>query len=60
MFATVKEFDLTTKRLIAHYKKCTGMKEDQIREVLLPAHDVWLDAQEAKRYGLCDLVKDLK
>ena len=60
LFATVKEFDLTTKRLIAHYKKCTGMKEEQIREILLPAHDVWLDAQEAKKYGLCDLVKDLK
>ena len=24
LFATVKEFDLTTKRMIAHYKKCTG------------------------------------
>jgi len=60
LFATVKEFDLTTKRLIAHYKKCTGMSETQIREVLLPPHDVWLDAQESKKLGLCDLVKDLK
>lgn len=60
LFATVKEFDLTTKRLIAHYKKCTGMNEAQIREVLLPPHDVWLDAQESKKLGLCDLVKDLK
>ena len=60
LFATVKEFDLTTKKMIAHYKKCTGLNEKKIREVLLPAHDVWLDAQEAKKYGLCDLVKDLK
>jgi ATP-dependent Clp protease protease subunit len=60
LFATVKEFDLTTKRLIAHYKKCTGMNEAQIREVLLPPHDVWLDAQESKKLGLCDMVKDLK
>lgn len=60
LFATVKEFDLTTKRLISHYKKCTGLKEEQIRELLLPAHDVWLTSQEAKSYGLCDIVKDLK
>lgn len=60
LFATVKEFDLTTKRLIGHYKKCTGMTEDQIREVLLPPHDVWLTAQEAKKHGLCDSIRDLK
>jgi len=60
LFATIKEFDLTTKRMIAHYKKCTGLKEEQIREVLLPPQDVWLSAQEAKKLGLCDDVKDLK
>jgi ATP-dependent Clp protease protease subunit len=60
LFATVKEFDLTTKKMIAHYKKCTGLKEDQIREVLLPPQDVWLSSVEAKKLGLCDDVKDLK
>lgn len=60
LFATIKEFDLTTKRMIAHYKKCTGLKEEQIREVLLPPQDVWLSALEAKKLGLCDDVKDLK
>lgn len=60
LFATIKEFDLTTKRMIAHYKKCTGLKEEQIREVLLPPQDVWLSASEAKKLGLCDDVKDLK
>lgn len=60
LFATVKEFDLTTKKMIAHYKKCTGLKEDQIREVLLPPQDVWLSSMEAKKLGLCDDVKDLK
>lgn len=60
LFASIKEFDLTTKRMIAHYKKCTGMDEKQIREVLLPPQDVWLSAQEAKKHGLCDDVKDLK
>jgi ATP-dependent Clp protease protease subunit len=60
LFAQIKEFDLTTKRMIAHYKKCTGLKEDQIREYLLPPQDVWLSAQEAKKLGLCDDVKELK
>ena len=60
LFAQIKEFDLTTKRMIAHYKKCTGLKEEQIREFLLPPQDVWLSAAEAKKHGICDDVKDLK
>ena len=60
LFATVKEFDLTTKRMIMHYKKCTGLSEIKVRETLLPPHDIWLSAEESKKLGLCDLVKDLK
>jgi ATP-dependent Clp protease protease subunit len=60
LFAQVKEFDLTAKRLVNHYKKCTGMDEEDIRKVLLPEKDVWLSAQEAKKLNLCDIVKDLK
>jgi ATP-dependent Clp protease protease subunit len=59
LFAQVKEFDLTTKRLIAHYKKCTGLSEQEIRDTLLPPQDVWLSAIEAKKLGICDHVKDL-
>jgi ATP-dependent Clp protease protease subunit len=60
LFATVKEFDLTTKKMIAHYKKCTGLTETKIREILLPPQDIWLSAPEAKKHGLCDDVKELK
>jgi ATP-dependent Clp protease protease subunit len=60
LFAQIKEFDLTTKRMIAHYKKCTGLNEAQIREYLLPPQDMWLSSTEAKKLGLCDDVKDLK
>lgn len=60
LFATVKEFDLTTKKVIAHYKKCTGLAEPKIREILLPPQDVWLSSLEAKKLGLCDDVKELK
>lgn len=60
LFAQIKEFDLTTKRMVSHYKKCTGLKEEQIREYLLPPQDIWLSSAEAKKLGLCDDVKDLK
>jgi len=56
LFAQVKEYDLTTQRMIAHYKKCTGLSEKDIRKYLLPPHDVWLSAKEAKKLGLCDKI----
>jgi len=59
LFATVKEFDLTTKKMISHYRKCTGMQEKKIREVLLPPQDIWLSPQESKEMGLCDDVREL-
>jgi ATP-dependent Clp protease protease subunit len=59
LFATVKEFDLTTKKMIQHYKKCTGLSEAKIREILLPPQDMWLSPLESKKLGLCDEVKEL-
>jgi ATP-dependent Clp protease protease subunit len=60
LFSTVKEYDLTTERVINHYKKCTKLSEKQIRQYLLPPHDVWLNAKQAKKLGICDKIKDLK
>jgi len=57
LFSTVKEYELTTKRMLQHYKKCTGLTEKKIREHLLPPQDVWLSATEAKKLGLCDNIK---
>ena len=59
LFARVKEFNLTTDRVIKHYKKCTGMTEKNIRKYLLPPEDIWLSAEEAKQYGICDEVKEM-
>ena len=59
LFAVVKEYDLTTERMINHYKKCTGLTEEEIREHLLPPQDVWLSAKEAKKLGLCDEIKEV-
>ena len=54
-----KAFELTSKMITDHYMKCTGMNEKKVREILLPPHDVWLSAKDAKKYGICDDVKDL-
>lgn len=59
LFARVKELELTTERMITHYKKCTGLNETAIRKYLLPPHDVWLGAKDAKKLGLCDKVQML-
>lgn len=59
LFATVKAFELTAQKLMAHYKKCTGLSEKLIKEKLLPAHDVWLSADDAKELGICDKIKSL-
>ena len=60
LFAAQKEFDLTTTRMLKHYKKCTGLTEKKIRKYLLPPQDIWLYAIEAKELGICDHIKEIK
>ncbi len=60
LIATMREFELTTIRMINHYRKCTGLKESVIRQRLLPPQDVWLSPAEALKFKLCDEVKDIK
>ena len=54
--AIVKEFEMSTERLINHYKRCTGLSETKIRKVLLPPEDVWLSPEEALKYKIIDNV----
>jgi ATP-dependent Clp protease protease subunit len=56
LFATIREYELTHQRMIEHYRRCTGLSDEKIREVLLPAQDRWLSAQEALENNICDLV----
>jgi ATP-dependent Clp protease protease subunit len=60
LFATMKEFQLTEQRMIEHYKMSTGLDDDTIKEVLLPPQDVYLSAEEALRYRICDYVANLE
>jgi len=59
LFAANKEMELTSKRITDHYKKCTGLSEKDIKKHLMPPHDVWLSAKEAKKLGVCDNIKKL-
>lgn len=59
LFATVKEFQLVEKRMIEHYRVTTGLDDDTIKKVLLPPQDVYLSADEALQYNICDAVADL-
>jgi ATP-dependent Clp protease protease subunit len=59
LFATIKEFELTQKRMVALYRDATGLEDDVIRKVLLPPQDVWLSAEEALQYHICDAIADL-
>lgn len=57
LFSFQKGLELKTERMLNLYKECTNLNETKIREVLLPAHDVWLSAKEAIRYGIADKIK---
>jgi len=59
LFATVKEFELTQQRMVDLYKNCTGLDEETIKRVLLPPQDVYLSAQDALQYHICDHVAEL-
>lgn len=59
LFATIKEFELTQKRMIDHYRRCTQLSDEDIRRVLLPPQDVYLSAEEALQFNICDHVSDV-
>lgn len=59
LFAAVKEFGLTTKRIMDHYQACTGLTEEVIRARLLPAEDIWLSPEEALELNVCDQVRTM-
>jgi len=60
LFATIKEFELTHKRMVRLYKESTGMDDEEIKRTLLPPHDVWLTAEEALSFNICDAISDVK
>lgn len=59
LFATVKEFELCQKRMVNLYKQATGLEEAELKQTLLPPHDVWLSAEEALAFGICDHISQV-
>ena len=57
LMGKIKEFKLTSTRIMNHYKKYTGLTEVEVKEHLLPPTDKWLSAKEALNLGLCDEIK---
>ena len=59
LYAKIKEFELSSSRMVKHYKKCTGKTERYIRKNLLSDSDVWLSPEEAVKHGLADRVTEV-
>jgi len=59
LVADRKEQDEMDRRMLKIYKRCTGLSEKKIKEILLPESDVWLTATEAKKLGVCDGIKNV-
>jgi ATP-dependent Clp protease, protease subunit len=54
-----KQYKKIDARIVAHYKKHTGLSEPEIREHLITPLDVYLTAKEAVKLGLADTIGGL-
>lgn len=54
LYGKVKEFELSSDRMIEHYKKCTKKSESYIRKHLLGPTDEWLTPEECVKHGIVD------
>ena len=54
LYGIVKEFELSSDRMIEHYKKCTKKSESYIRKHLLGPTDEWLTPEECVKHGIVD------
>jgi ATP-dependent protease ClpP protease subunit len=59
LMAAQKEYLNTSKRIVDHYIKCTGLSEKEVKKYLLPPEDVWLTPKEAIKYGIADEIIEL-
>lgn len=54
-----KELDFINQRIIQQYVKCTGLSEEEVREKLIPNHDVFMSPSEAVALGLADEIRGI-
>lgn len=56
LYAKIKQFEISSEKMMDHYKKCTGKGRKYIRKHLLPESDMWLTPDEAIIHGIADKV----
>ena len=56
LYAKIKQFEISSEKMMDHYKKCTGKGRKYIRKHLLPESDAWLTPEEAITHGIADKV----
>ena len=54
LYAIQKEFEMSSERMLTHYKKCTGKSISYIRKHLLSKQDEWLSPEEVIKHGIAD------
>ena len=59
LVAIQREFDMTYERMVKHYMKHTKMTRKNVEKYLLPSEDVFLSADDALKFGICDKVANL-
>ena len=59
LVANRKAEDMMHEQLVKHYMKCTKKSRAFILKNLMPHEDVWLSAEEAKKMGIVDKVREI-
>jgi len=58
LYAIQKEFEMSSQRMLDHYRKCTGKSEKYIRKHLLSPQDEWLTPEECIKHGIVDSISE--
>lgn len=59
LYAINKEFELSSERMLSHYRKCTGKPTAYVRKHLLGPSDEWMSAKDAVKHGIADKVQNI-
>ena len=58
LIAQQKQDQFVTDQMIRHFVKHTKLNEANVRKHLMPPSDVFLSPTEAKKFGICDIVRE--
>ena len=58
LVASQKYHEKLEKTFIKHFLRHTKMSEKQIKDIMFSPTDRWLTPKEAKKYGICDEVRE--